>query len=501
MADLSNIPKQSNFEVTLASPIDSSQTTGITLTDVPDYTPAGETVRITILDPKNIEHITCTGWSSTTNILSGVTRGVAAYTGGASTAAAHGAGVKVVIGNPWQLYSDIATAINSKVDESGGVATTPWTVATYANLATLQAAYAVPTDGMEAFCTAEGKFYDGIGGSWVARESGGTFANASTTVAGKVEEATVAEQGSATGAGATGARLFPAVANLVKTSSGAGDENKIAILGASGKFATGFIDYSQDVTGNTTGLQYVSLTAGENLDGTTTPVAVYISDGSNSRTAGRVYKADADDLTNIAVRFVGFVNENITAGNTIKVYIGGVMGGFTGLTPGVKYFLSTTAGGVSTTVYNIAVSVGYAISATQIMILRESLMAYATHSTSLTVASCPFDVETTIGFRPKLIIASCAGGSGTAGAGARSLGVILYGAGTTGGATFAGEGSDRIAVAEAYLRLYEDSSSALSEYYKLTVKSVADNTFTITWSLGAGSPGNMAGIVYYLIFG
>jgi len=53
------------------------------------------------------------------------------------------------------------------------------------------------------------------GGNWVASTSG-SVANASTTVAGKVEEATVAEQGSSTGAGATGARLFPSTANLIK---------------------------------------------------------------------------------------------------------------------------------------------------------------------------------------------------------------------------------------------------------------------------------------------
>ena len=53
------------------------------------------------------------------------------------------------------------------------------------------------------------------GGNWVASTSG-SVANASTTVAGKVEEATVAEQGTSTGAGATGARLFPSTANLIK---------------------------------------------------------------------------------------------------------------------------------------------------------------------------------------------------------------------------------------------------------------------------------------------
>lgn len=64
--------------------------------------------------------------------------------------------------------------------------------------------------------------------------------NGSTLVKGIYQSATVAEQGTATATGSTGARLVPENANLVKTSSGAGDENKIAVLDASGKFADGF---------------------------------------------------------------------------------------------------------------------------------------------------------------------------------------------------------------------------------------------------------------------
>jgi hypothetical protein len=84
-----------------------------------------------------------------------------------------------------------------------------------------------------AYVTADGVFYDYIGGAWSQRATG-TTANGSTTVAGKYEEATVAEQGSATATGGTGARLIPAVANLVSTSAGAGDANKIALLDNNG---------------------------------------------------------------------------------------------------------------------------------------------------------------------------------------------------------------------------------------------------------------------------
>lgn len=66
--------------------------------------------------------------------------------------------------------------------------------------------------------------------------------DASTTVKGIIELATNAEMGSGTSTGGTGARLVPPNDQLVKTSSGTGDENKIPVLNASGKLADGFLD-------------------------------------------------------------------------------------------------------------------------------------------------------------------------------------------------------------------------------------------------------------------
>ena len=111
------------------------------------------------------------------------------------------------------------------------------------------------------------------GGAWGATSST-TVADGSTTVAGKFEEATVAEQGTATATGATGARLVPAVANLVKTSSGAGDENKIPLLQSDGALhinhiATGTPDGTKFVRDDGT-LQTptsVDVRAGDGADG------------------------------------------------------------------------------------------------------------------------------------------------------------------------------------------------------------------------------------------
>lgn len=106
-------------------------------------------------------------------------------------------------------------------------------------------------------------------------------------------------------------------------------------------------------------------TAGENIDGTTTPQAVMISDGTNSRTSGRPYKADADDSTNEARSFYGFVTDNVTTGNAVAVKRG-IVAGFTSLTVGSYYWVTNTAGGISTTPGTAEICVGRAISTTQI---------------------------------------------------------------------------------------------------------------------------------------
>lgn len=59
---------------------------------------------------------------------------------------------------------------------------------------------------------------------------------------GIIELATNAEMGTHTSTGSTGARLVPPNDQLVKTSSGAADENKIAVLDSAGQFANGFLD-------------------------------------------------------------------------------------------------------------------------------------------------------------------------------------------------------------------------------------------------------------------
>lgn len=106
----------------------------------------------------------------------------------------------------------------------------------FADATARDVAIASPSNGMMVYNTGTGTIQQYIAGAWVNNGTD-TTSNGSTTVAGKFEEATQAEQAALTATGDTGARLVPAVANLVVAGAGAGDSGKIPILGTDGALA------------------------------------------------------------------------------------------------------------------------------------------------------------------------------------------------------------------------------------------------------------------------
>lgn len=88
-------------------------------------------------------------------------------------------------------------------------------------------------------------------------------------------------------------------------------------------------------------------TAGETL---AAGDAVAMSDGSGGGTAGRWYKADAD-LTNLstAAQVVGFATVAISTGSSGTIRRGGRITGLAGLTAGTTYYISATAGALTST--------------------------------------------------------------------------------------------------------------------------------------------------------
>lgn len=218
-------------------------------------------------------------------------------------------------------------------------------------------------EGMLIKNSTTGELNQFIGGAWSAVAAGSTQANGTTTVAGKVQESTPTEIGSATAVGSTGARLFINPSSTIKTSSGASDENKLPVLNSSGTLASGFLP--QD-------LILINAAAGEAIDGSGTPKAVYISDGTGGRTAGAFYKADADDTTNMAMNAVGFVTVNASGVGTVYGIHVGVVPGFTGLTVGTIYYTSATAGDITATATTGGQqTVGMAISTTTLLVNRK----------------------------------------------------------------------------------------------------------------------------------
>lgn len=91
----------------------------------------------------------------------------------------------------------------------------------------------------------------------------------------------------------------------------------------------------------------ITATAGETI---TAGQSVYISDGSNALTAGRIYLADADFVyASSQAVIVGIAPNAIASGAAGVVRIGGRLTALTSLTAGLSYFISATAGGLTAT--------------------------------------------------------------------------------------------------------------------------------------------------------
>ena len=106
------------------------------------------------------------------------------------------------------------------------------------------------------------------------------------------------------------------------------------------------------------------MTAGATIDGATLPVPVYQNTSDNE-----VYACDANVST--ALNFFGFAISDGTDGNAIIVQHTGIVGGFTGLQEGQKYYVQDTVGTIGKTPGEYKILVGRAISTTEILIIKE----------------------------------------------------------------------------------------------------------------------------------
>lgn len=130
--------------------------------------------------------------------------------------------------------------------------------------------------------------------------------------------------------------------------------------------------------------------------------------GYEAKTAAQVYKADADNANRLT--FAGFTKDNVSASATGKVITTGIVPGFTGLTAGVRYYLSDTAGSIATTAGTNRVEVGTAVSTTELLIgTAGSCTGLLASNSTVDQIDASYDIDWpkyyrgNCGFRPRVI--------------------------------------------------------------------------------------------------
>lgn len=257
MSDLTNYPRQDKYETTLSQDLDNSSTS-VYLTTPPSFSLAsGQSCEMIIDYNSSTKYERCTiagPYTGGTSPLT-VTRGGPRYSGGASTATTHSGGAKVIIGPTYADLENAATAINTKMDKTGGTFTGSIdfsgasTTVRLPNLTTVQRDALTPALGMKIYNTSLGTEQVYKAGSWQNNDTGTSVPNGADHAAGILDVANGTEIGAGTAIDATsGAINVIPVSQTVKTSSGAGDENKIGVLDSSGKYATGFIPSGTDAS-------------------------------------------------------------------------------------------------------------------------------------------------------------------------------------------------------------------------------------------------------------
>lgn len=242
-----NYPLQDGFETILTQDLTAAGTTAYIKVAPTFNFPAGVKTYVVINPQKsNMELVEIDAYDSSAKTLNITTRGLSLSQGVAGTAYSHSTGSRVLISDNMKFWKDLSDTFGSKADVAGttftgaiGFSGTDHFGVKHIQLTEAQRDALTPQNGYIIYNTTSGElqYYDG--GAW---QSVGTASvpNASTTVAGIVEEATAAEVGAGTATGGTGARTFINAGSCVKTSSGVSDENKIPVLDATGKLANGF---------------------------------------------------------------------------------------------------------------------------------------------------------------------------------------------------------------------------------------------------------------------
>jgi hypothetical protein len=261
-----------------------------------------------------------------------------------------------------------------------------------------------------------------------------------------------------------------------KNATPTNDANKVPKMEADGRLSDFFTR------------QGAIMTAGATINGATLPVPIY-----QNKTDNEVYACDGNDTA--AMKFIGFAVSNGTNGNPINVRFNGVVGGFSGLDEGEKYYLSDTAGTISSTPGTYEVLVGVAISTTEIMIQKGPRFAMGT--TTFADAGVDGTVSThavVCGFRPSRIRVKVIKNGATATSGSISM---LFGTWHNGSYISLSVSADSDTTpgttgANGTSWLYNASTSPTVDNWTITITSVTDTGFTISAQQTDASPEGIA---------
>lgn len=442
---MANLLPQDNFDTFLSVPLNSSDTTAYV-----DTLPTKTSGYLVIFEQDGRtfrEKIKYTGIASSPNRITGLTRGLSAtdtagaYPDTAGTGLDHPSQVRIAMTDNVNYLGRALAQLNG-TEELGGVPQMPATRTIDSSRDIVDKEYADAVGAAAGGITAFQVTQNGADPSLTINVGAGTFISGATQTAyaGAAAQAVTANQTNYVQLSKAGVLDINIVGftdgylPLATVVAGAADISSItdkrawltmaltpdqvaALAGTSGtpstsnKFVTnadtsttygagripraapdGYID---DFVSATTNEDIIS---GEAVDGSVTPQVVCIKASD-----GKYYKAKANDST--LVNAYGFVYTN--AGNPAapKIKTAGILGGFTGLTKGAMYYVTDTAGSISTTPSTTCqIPVGRAISATQIQINFGKKVAFVNDAHSITSGvDGNNDVTITCGFRPSRI--------------------------------------------------------------------------------------------------
>lgn len=194
MSDLSLIPIQDWFETQLSQEWNGATGTVYVLA-TPSYTPTTTNTYIVVNPWKtNMQIAEITDYDPTAKTLTVSSISFEKGLGISSTQQTHTTGSKVIISDNYQFWADIKTAINSKLDDTGGTMTglLEFSGTTHGgikvnSLTTVQRDALTPANGLIIYNTTTWEFQIYQGGAWSTIASGSTQPNASTTVLGKIK--------------------------------------------------------------------------------------------------------------------------------------------------------------------------------------------------------------------------------------------------------------------------------------------------------------------------